>query len=118
MKTFGNIIWILFGGFLAWLSWILVGIILCITIIGIPFGKQCFKLAHLYLVPFGTTVNTHFERHPIMNVLWIILFGWELALSNLITSLIFYITIIGIPFGKQWMKLAVLSFIPFGADIR
>lgn len=117
MKLIGNIIWIIFGGLLASLCWLLLGIILCITIIGIPFGTQCFKISSLVLVPFGRDISVKFESHIIMNILWLILFGWELAIGSFIVGLIYCITIVGIPFGTQWFKLGLLSFAPFGAEL-
>lgn len=118
MKLLGNIIWIIFGGLFSAIGWFLLGLLLCITIVGIPFGKQCFKYARLYLAPFGSDVQTDFSAHPIMNIIWIIFFGWEMAIANLISGIFFSITIIGIPFGKQWFKLITLSLIPFGAKIK
>jgi len=117
MKLIGNLIWLVFGGFFSAVAYFFIGILWCLTIIGIPFGKQCFKLAKLYLWPFGTKVNTNFGKHPIANVIWIILFGFWMAICNFIAGILFCITIIGIPFGKQWFKLAKLSFTPFGATV-
>lgn len=117
MKTIGNILWFLLTGLWSAIAWFICGVLLCVTIIGIPFGKQCFKMASLVIWPFGRKVNTRFEKHPIANILWAILFGWEYALGFLVTGLLWCITIIGIPFGKQCFKLAVLSFIPFGATV-
>ena len=118
MKTIGNILWFLFTGLAAGLSWFFLGLVLCITIIGIPFGKQCFKIARVCVWPFGTTVTTNFGRHPIANVIWLIVCGVSLAISFVVVGLIWCITIIGIPFGKQCFKLAALSAIPFGASVR
>lgn len=117
MKLLGNIIWFIFGGLISAIGWFLLGLLLCITIIGIPFGKQCFKFAKLVIAPFGKKVNTNFGKHPIINILWAIFFGWEMALSNLLLGVVYCITIIGIPFGKQWFKMASISFIPFGASV-
>lgn len=117
MKTFGNILWFLFTGLESCISWFFLGLIWCITIIGIPFGKQAFKLAGLSAWPFGKTVQTNFGKHPIGNVLWFIFGGFGLSLSYLFLGLIWCITIIGIPFGKQCFKLAKLSLSPMGADI-
>lgn len=117
MKTIGNILWFLLTGLISGVSFFLAGLILCITIIGIPFGRQCFKLARLSFFPFGKKLTTNFGSHPIANVIWCILFGWEMALGFLIAGIIWCITIIGIPFGKQCFKLMQLSFIPFGAKI-
>lgn len=117
MKTLGNIIWLLLIGLWTAIGYFFAGLIFCITIIGIPFGKQCFKLAKLVLTPFGKTVRTNFGKHPIANIIWLILFGWEMCLGYLLAGLIFCITIIGIPFGKQCFKLATLSLTPFGANL-
>jgi|SRR5690554_4420661 uncharacterized membrane protein YccF (DUF307 family) len=118
MKLLGNIIWFIFGGLFAAIGWILVGLLFCITIIGIPIGKQCFKFATLVITPFGKDVVTHFDKHPILNILWVIFFGWEMTVGYLFIGVFFIITILGIPFGLQWFKLAKLAFIPFGATIK
>ena len=117
MKTLGNIIWFLLIGLWTAIGYLVAGIIFCITIIGIPFGKQCFKLATLVLTPFGKNVKTNFGKHPIANIIWLILFGWEMCLGYVFAGVIFCITIIGIPFGKQCFKLASLSLTPFGANL-
>lgn len=120
MKTIGNILWVIFGGLFSALIWVLGGVLLCITIIGIPFGVQCFKIAGLVLWPFGRTVDAgNFGFGGlIMNVLWAVFIGWELFLNHIVFGVILCITIIGIPFGLQHFKFALLSFIPFGAQIR
>lgn len=118
MKTIGNIIWFILVGLFSSIYWAIAGLFLCITIIGIPFGIQCFKIAGFTLWPFGREINTDFSIHPIGNILWLLIFGWEIAVGYLIVGLIFCITIIGIPFGKQCFKLAQLSFFPFGAKIN
>lgn len=117
MKTIGNILWLIFTGLWSALGYVLTGVLFCITIIGIPFGKQCFKLAKLVLTPFGKTVHSNFASHPIANIIWILLFGWEMAIGFVGFGLLWCITIIGIPFGKQCFKLAQLSFVPFGANV-
>ena len=118
MRLLGNNIWIIFWGLIAAALYFIAGVILYITIIGIPFGRQAFKMARLVLAPFGTEVKTNFEKHPIANTLWLIFFGLGIALSHLVTGVIFCITIIGIPFGLQWFKLAKLALIPFGANLK
>lgn len=120
MSAIGNILWIIMGGFITSLGWAIAGLILCITIIGIPFGVQCFKIASLVLAPFRRTVESGNMGVGgfLGNILWLIFFGWELALGHLISALICFITIIGIPFGIQHLKLSKLAFIPFGANIR
>ncbi len=120
MSLLGNIIWFIFGGFFEALGWWFAGILWSITIIGIPVGKQCFKMAKMQLAPFGKEIveKNNSSIGFIANVIWIILFGWELALINLTSALIFAVTIIGIPFAKQSLKLAYLSLMPFGKDIK
>ena len=118
MNFLGNILWFIFGGFLSGLSWCLSGIIWCITIIGIPYGKQCFKFASLAFAPFGKEIEygggiTSF----IANFIWIIFFGIQMALENVFFGCIWCITIVGIPFGLQFFKIAKLSLFPFGAKI-
>ena len=117
MKLIGNVLWFVFTGFVSALAFLFVGLLLCITIIGIPFGVQCIKIAGLALWPFGKTVHSDFGKHPIANILWCIFAGWELAIAHLVVGLLWCITIIGIPFGKQCFKLMQLSFVPFGATV-
>ena len=118
MKLIGNAIWFVFVGFLSFIVWIFLGIALYVTIIGIPLSRQCFKIANLTIWPFGKEVNSNLSRNPIANIIWIILLGWELMVSYFVIGIIFCITIVGIPFGHQCFKLAVLSLAPFGANIR
>jgi uncharacterized membrane protein YccF (DUF307 family) len=99
------------------LGYFVAEVILCITIIGIPFGKQLFKISGFVIWPFRKEIKLDFDKHPIANLIWIILFGWQMALSALFSGIFFCITIIGIPFGMQWFKLMKLSLIPFGATI-
>ena len=118
MKFLGNVLWFVFGGFVSALEWFVAGVVCCITVVGIPFGKQCFKFAKLSLAPFGKDVD--FGGGAVsffVNILWIIFFGWEMALTNIVFGVLWCITIVGIPFGKQFFKLAKLSFMPFGAEV-
>ena len=117
LRTIANIIWFIFGGLILFVLWTLLGLLLCITVIGIPFGRQCFKFARLMIAPFGKKVNLNVMKHPIANIIWVILFGWEMCLGYVFAGVIFCITIIGIPFGKQCFKLAALSLTPFGANL-
>jgi uncharacterized membrane protein YccF (DUF307 family) len=119
MNFIGNIIWLVFGGIIAAVLWLIAGLLLCITIIGIPFGVQCFKIAGFVLWPFGREVEigNFGAAGLIFNVIWLLLFGWELAVAHVIVGAIFCITIIGIPFGLQHFKFAKLGLIPFGARI-
>lgn len=119
MSFLGNIIWLIFGGIIGAMFWLIAGILCCVTIIGIPFGMQCFKIAALVFAPFGKEIilGKFGTGGAVGNIIWIILLGWELAVGHAIAGVIFTITIIGIPFGKQHFKLAALSLIPFGAEI-
>jgi uncharacterized membrane protein YccF (DUF307 family) len=122
MNLLLNIIWLVFGGFIIVVGYLLGAIILCITLIGIPFGIQCFKLAGLALAPFGREVR---EKEPpsgalavIMNIIWIILPGLELAVLHLLLALAFGITIIGLPIAAQHLKMTRLALLPFGFEVR
>lgn len=119
LRFLGNLLWFLLGGFVVGLGWILAGIVYCITIIGIPIGVQCFKFAGLVMWPFGKQILYSSVRvgKTLANILWILLFGWHLALSSAVLGIVFCITIIGIPFGKQYFKIAQLALMPFGAEI-
>jgi len=119
MSVLGNLIWLVFGGFLAAIAWAFAGILLCITVVGIPFGVQCFKIAGLSLTPFGRDVEIgDFGAGGLLgNVIWILVLGWELFLCHVTAALILGITIVGIPFAKQHIKLAKLALVPFGAQI-
>lgn len=118
MKVLGNILWFIIVGLWSALAFCVAGVLWCITIIGVPFGLQCFKLAKLTLFPFGKDVSVNFGAHPIANVIWIVFFGWEMAVGYLISGLVLCITLVGIPFGKQCFKLATLALIPFGAKVN
>lgn len=118
MKTIGNLIWLIVVGLISFVLWAMAGLLWCITIIGIPFGIKCFQIGAFSLWPFGTIIQTNFDKHPIANILWLVLFGWEIALFYLVVGILLSITIIGIPFGQQCFKLATLSLLPFGAKIK
>lgn len=121
MSFIGNLLWILLGGFIIFFFYLFGGFILCLTIVGIPFGLQLFKLAVLSLAPFGREVNT--ERSAggllsiLMNVLWWVFGGVEVAVVHLVLALIFAITIVGIPFARQHIKLLKLALVPFGSRL-
>lgn len=122
MKILGNLIWLIFGGFVIALEYLVSSLLLMITIVGIPFGLQTLKLASLAIWPFGRdAVQT--ERASgclsvVMNILWILLGGLWIALSHLILALLLAITIIGIPWARQHIKLAAIGLTPFGREIR
>ena len=113
-----NILWIIFGGLLSALGWILTGCVWCITVVGIPVGLQCFKLASISLNPFGKEIVYEGGAGSfILNILWVIISGWELALGNFLIGVILCVTIIGIPWGKQYFKIAKAALCPFGARV-
>lgn len=117
MKTLGNIIWFIFGGFISTLLYFLSGIILCVTIIFIPFGLKFFKLAGLSLAPFGKEVDGNFEEHPKANAFWAAFGGAGIWLLHSFIGILLCITLIGIPFGKQNFKIAKYAIRPFGATV-
>jgi len=122
MSLLGNILWIILGGgIILFLEYLLAGLVLCITIIGIPFGIQCMKISFLALLPFGKEVRNEEGAtgclSTVMNLIWILIGGIWIALTHLIFAVICTITIIGIPFAKQHMKLASLSLTPFGRKV-
>jgi uncharacterized membrane protein YccF (DUF307 family) len=122
MSLLGNVIWLIFGGLLAGLGYIVGGLLLCLTIVGIPFGVQSIKLGMATFAPFGKEVvereHANSPLRVIFNIVWLVLFGWEIALAHLISALVLAITIIGIPFAKQHIKLIPLALFPFGRDLR
>ena len=118
MSIIGNIIWFIFGGIFSGICWYIVGILWCLSIVGIPIGLQCFKLGRLSFLPFGKRIELSSKTSSLLlNILWIIFGGIELALTHVSFGLILCITIIGIPFGMQHFKLAKLALLPFGAQI-
>jgi len=122
MNTLGNVLWIVLGGFFVFVIYLFGSLLLMITIIGIPFGIQTLKMAGLALMPFGKEAVQSQRSggclYIIMNVIWILFAGIELAIVHLVLALLFGITIIGIPFAQQHIKLAYLALVPFGMDIR
>lgn len=122
MSCLGNIIWMIFGGFVSGIGYIIGGLLICLTIVGIPVGVQAIKLGVATMVPFGKEiVPTEQAASPgnvVLNLLWAVLFGWEIALSHLIHGALLYITIIGIPFANQHFKLIPLALAPFGRELR
>ena len=121
MKFIGNILWLLLGGIIISFYYAVVGLLFCITIIGIPFGLQLFKIAGLALWPFGREVvagpNDTGCLAVIMNIIWIIFGGIEIALLHLGFGIACCLTIVGIPFGLQHFKMMLLAFVPFGKKI-
>jgi len=122
MSFIGNVIWMIFGGFFAGLGYIFGGLLVCLTIVGIPLGQQAIKLGIATMSPFGREiVPTEEAAHTsyiLLNILWAIFFGWEIAVTHFVSGLILGITIVGIPFAKQHFKLIPLSLAPFGRELR
>lgn len=113
MKKLGNFLWCVLGGFIFAAVYFVLGLVFCVTLIGIPFGKQYFKLAKLVLKPFGKNV-VFSRKRPFLNVLWNLLGGVVFGIFYFVLSVVLCVTLVGIPFGKQCFKLAKLSFKPFG----
>ena len=122
MNFIGNVLWFILGGFLVALIYFVVGLLMCLTIVGIPFGVQLFKLGIYSLWPFGhELINGPNEPgclSTVMNLLWILLGWWGIAAIHLVCGLICCVTIIGIPWGLQHFKMAIGSIFPFGKQIR
>ena len=112
MNTLGNILWFFLGGFLIALYYALFGLLMCLTIIGIPFGVQLFKMAGVALCPFGRDVQLMTDSGCLplaFNILW------EIAIFHIAMAIICAITIIGIPFAKAHWRLLKMSILPFGS---
>jgi uncharacterized membrane protein YccF (DUF307 family) len=124
MRTLLNLFWVVFGGgFIIWLEYVAIGALLCLTVVGIPWGVQCFKIAAMGLFPFGKDIEED-PRAPgagglgfAMNVLWFAVAGVWIFLTHLSIGLASAATIIGIPFALQHVKLGVLSLAPFGKRV-
>ncbi len=121
MSTLGNIIWLLFGGILIAIEYLSASIILFVSIIGIPFGMQTIKLALVALWPFDKEIRTKGDGGGclsiLMNLIWIFTGGIYISITHLLFGILFAITIIGFPFGKQHFKLAALALTPFGKEV-
>jgi uncharacterized membrane protein YccF (DUF307 family) len=122
MNIIGNIIWLLLGGFITALGYITGGIIMMATIIGIPFGFQMIKIGILAFWPFGSTFEINYEMpgclSGLLNIIWILIAGFWIAMIHLLFGLILTITIIGIPWGAQHFKLAGFAIAPFGRSVK
>ena len=122
MNFLGNLVWLIMGGLLTALMYWTAGLIMCITIIGIPFGVQLLKIGSLSLWPFGHDLQPKADSatgclQVAFNVLWILLGWWEIALTHLTFGLVLCCTIVGIPWGLQHFKLALGSVFPFGKEV-
>src|SRR6266498_3033679 len=117
----GNLIWLIFGGLMAALGYFIGGLVLCFTIVGIPWGLQCFKLAELVLWPFGKKIISKTNEmgclHLACNFIWILCGGLYTAVVHIVMGVVLCITIIGIPWGRQHFKLIEISLMPFRRKI-
>ena len=122
MSLIGNVIWLVFGGLVTGVGYIIGGLGICLTIVGIPFGLQSIKLGFAVMTPFGRRIETSEEADSplllIFNLIWVVLFGWEIAVAHLASAALLAITIVGLPFAKQHLKLLPLALFPFGRALR
>ncbi len=122
MRLLLNLLWVVFGGgFIIWLEDLLGGLLLCLTIVGIPFGVQCFKISGLALLPFGKDITEQKGSGGmsfVLNIFWLVFAGVWIFLSHLALGLSLAVTLIGIPFALQHLKLAFLALAPFGQRVR
>jgi uncharacterized membrane protein YccF (DUF307 family) len=122
MSLLGNLLWLIFGGFLSGLGYIVSGLLLCLTIVGIPFGLMSIRLGLATFAPFGKNVverpDANSPLRVVFNIIWLVCFGWGIALAHLASALVLCLTIIGIPFAVQHIKLIPLALFPFGRDLR
>ena len=119
MRLLMNVLWFILGGWISGSLWVLAGLILAVTVVGLPWTPAAFRIAGFSYWPFGRVVA---DRDPgtvsvLLNVLWLLLAGWWLALHHLALALALAVTIIGIPFAWQHVKLAILSLTPVGKDV-
>lgn len=119
MRLLLNVLWFILGGFVSGTAWLLAGVILAITIVGLPWTPAAFRMAGFSYWPFGRTIV---DRDPgavsvVLNILWLLLAGWWLALHHLALAIALAVTIIGIPFAWQHVKLAMLALTPVGKDV-
>lgn len=118
MTFLGNVIWFVLGGFISWISWMVLGILWSLTIVGLPVGLQCFKFAKMGAAPFGKEIRfSDSGASLVINIVWMLLGGLVMATEEVIMGAIFCLTIVGIPFGLQHFKHAKLALMPFGAGI-
>jgi uncharacterized membrane protein YccF (DUF307 family) len=121
MSLLGNIIWLICGGLLSGIGYIVGGVVLCLSIIGIPFGYQSIKIGIATFAPFGTELVEYEDANSplrlVLNVIWLLTFGWVIALHHLLWAVVLGITVIGIPFALQHLKLIPLALLPFGRDL-
>ena len=119
MSLLGNLLWFLCGGAISGFCWLAAGMLWCLSVVGIPIGMQCFKFARLSFMPFGKEIVYGGGAVKfLVNVAWLLLSGLELALVNCVLGVILCCTVVGIPFGRQFFKIAKLALAPFGAGVE
>ncbi len=119
MTTLLNVLWFIFGGFISGTLWLLAGLLMTVTVIGLPWAPGAFRMAGFSYFPFGKTVVDRDDSATsmVLNVIWVLFAGWWLALHHLALAAALAVTIIGIPFAWQHLKLALTSLMPVGKDI-
>jgi uncharacterized membrane protein YccF (DUF307 family) len=120
MRTLGNVLWFVLAGWWLALAYVVAGVLACVLIVTIPFGIASFRLAGYALWPFGRRVVVARDAglpSVIGNVVWIVLFGWELAVLHVVAGLLLMVTIVGIPFGIASVKLGALALVPLGTRV-
>ena len=122
MSLLGNILWLVFGGLFTGLGYIIGGLLMCLTIVGIPFGIQSMNLGVATFAPFGKRIveapDANGPLQIVLNVVWLILFGWEIAIAHLVSAGFLAITIVGIPFALQHVKLIPIALLPLGRSLQ
>lgn len=122
MSFIGNVLWFVFGGFWSFLGYTWGAIVMCLTIVGIPFGIQSWKIGVASLAPFGkeikTDKNTDSTVNIVLNVIWILLVGWPIAVAHLTLALFLGLSVVGVPFAIQHLKLLPISLAPFGRRLE
>jgi len=119
MRLLMNILWFVLGGWISGTLWLLAGVILAITIVGLPWTPAAFRIAGFSYWPFGRTIVDRDTGtvSVLLNVLWLVFAGWWLALHHVVLAIALAATIIGIPFAWQHLKLAIISLAPVGKDV-
>jgi uncharacterized membrane protein YccF (DUF307 family) len=121
MSFLGNVVWWVFGGLVIAVEYVVGGLALCLTIVGIPFGLRSIKLGLSALSPFGKEVVDAEHQGPVkllFDIVWVLLFGWEIAVTHLVSALVLAVTVVGIPFAVQHLKLVPIALLPFNKDLR
>ncbi len=121
MTLVGNVIWLVCGGLVSALAHLVGGILLCLTVIGIPFGYQEIKIGIATLAPFGCELVEYQDANSplrlVLNVIWLVVFGWMIALHHLLWAVLLALTVVGLPFALQHLKLIPLALLPFGREL-